>query len=116
MIVYFHLVALSTNFSTSNESIANNTNDITCRDDFVKTNLICEPRCDKFEQSSHTETLIMIGSEVTAAIIALLLSIATIILSIKDHKMMYVMLLNSWVILVVIASQYYKAFKNIYSL
>ncbi|XP_019850447.1 PREDICTED: uncharacterized protein LOC109581108 isoform X4 [Amphimedon queenslandica] len=78
--------ALSTNLSTSNESITNN---ITCRDDFVKTNVICEPRCDRFEQSSHTETQIMIGSEVTAASIALLLSIVTIILSIKDHKMMF---------------------------
>ena len=84
----FFIVAHSTNLSTLNQSIANNTNDIVCRDDFIKTNLICEPRCDRFEQSSHTKTLIMIGSEVTAAIIALLLSIATIILSIKDHKMM----------------------------
>ena len=78
---------LSSIFTSTNESM---TDDITCRDDFVKTNLICEPRCDRFEQSSHTETLIMKGSEMTAAIIALLLSIATIILFIKDYKKMYV--------------------------
>ena len=73
-------------FTSTNESI---TDDITCRDDFIKTNLICEPRCDRFEQSSHTEILIMIGSEMTTAIIALILSIATIILFIKDYKNKY---------------------------
>ena len=45
---------LSSIFTSTNESM---TDDITCRDDFVKTNLIFEPRCDRFEQSSHTETL-----------------------------------------------------------
>ena len=65
---------------------ANETNDLACREDFIKTDLICEPRCDKFEQSSHTDSLIMIYSEVIATSIALIFAIITTIIALKEFK------------------------------
>ena len=65
---------------------ANKTNDLVCREDFVKTDLICEPRCDRFEQSSHTDSLIMIYSEVIATSIALIFAIITTIIALKEFK------------------------------
>ena len=65
---------------------ANETNDLVCREDFVKTDLICEPRCDRFEQSSHTDSLIMIYSEVIATSIALIFAIITTIVALKEFK------------------------------
>ena len=64
----------------------NETNDLVCREDFVKTDLICEPRCDRFEQSSHTDSLIMIYSEVIATSIALIFAIITTIVALKEFK------------------------------
>ena len=69
---------------------ASETDNMTCRDDFFKNELICEPRCSTFKQSSDVDTLIMIYSEVIAASISLTLSIVTIILSIKNYKTMYI--------------------------
>ena len=59
---------------------------VVCREDFVKTDLICEPRCDRFEQSSHTDSLIMIYSEVIATSIALIFAIITTIVALKEFK------------------------------
>ncbi|XP_019854876.1 PREDICTED: uncharacterized protein LOC109583830 [Amphimedon queenslandica] len=64
----------------------NGTDGIVCREDFVKTNLICEPRCDSFEQSSHLDALIMIYSEVFATSMGLIFCVIAIIAAVKEYK------------------------------
>ncbi|XP_019853215.1 PREDICTED: uncharacterized protein LOC109582744 isoform X3 [Amphimedon queenslandica] len=64
----------------------NGTNGIVCREDFIKTNLICEPRCDSFEQSSHLDTQILIHSEVVATSMGLIFCIVTVAVAIKEYK------------------------------
>ena len=91
--IYVHVSSTASRLSINDSSPTLSTNStedlIVCRDDFFKANLICEPRCDSFEQGSHTDSLIMIYSEVIASGIALILSIAAVVLSIKDYKSMY---------------------------
>lgn len=67
---------------------SNETNGLPCREDFIKNDLICEPRCDSFEQSSHSNTLVMIYTEVTTTSIALAISLITVIFAIKEYKKM----------------------------
>ncbi|XP_019859821.1 PREDICTED: uncharacterized protein LOC109588072 isoform X3 [Amphimedon queenslandica] len=66
----------------------NGTDGIVCREDFFKTDLICEPRCDSFEQSSHLDTRILIYSEVVGISIALTFYIVTIIVVVKEYKIL----------------------------
>uniref|UniRef100_A0A1X7TFL7 FZ domain-containing protein n=1 Tax=Amphimedon queenslandica TaxID=400682 RepID=A0A1X7TFL7_AMPQE len=66
----------------------NGTEGIMCREDFVKTDLMCEPRCDSFEQSSHLDSQILIYSEVVAISIILTLCIVTIIVAVKEYKIL----------------------------
>ncbi|XP_019854874.1 PREDICTED: uncharacterized protein LOC109583828 isoform X3 [Amphimedon queenslandica] len=67
----------------------NGTDGIVCREDFVKIDLICEPRCDSFEQtSSHLESQLLIYSEVIATSIALTFCIVAIIVVIKEYKIL----------------------------
>ena len=68
----------------------NGTDDIVCREDFIKTDLICEPRCDSFEQSSHSDTLIMIYSEVVATSMGLIFCVVAIIVAVKEYKTLLV--------------------------
>ena len=62
----------------------------TCREDFIEINLTCQPRCDKFEQSSHVGTQVLISAEIFASVFGLLVCILIIGLSIKDYKTMLV--------------------------
>ena len=68
----------------------NGTDGIVCREDFVKIDLICEPRCDGFEQTSHLNSQILIYSEVVATSIAITFCIVTIIVAVKEYKKMLV--------------------------
>ena len=86
------------NISPSNISIINDTSDFICREDFIKIDVICEPRCDTFEQNSYTDTQIMIYTDIIASIIALILSILAIILSIKERHKMYEIFLTFYII------------------
>ena len=72
----------------------NGTDGIVCREDFVKTDLICEPRCDSFEQSSHLDALIMIYSEVVATSMGLIFCIIAIIVAIKEYKKLLVTIMK----------------------
>ncbi|XP_019853194.1 PREDICTED: uncharacterized protein LOC109582731 [Amphimedon queenslandica] len=64
----------------------NGTEGIVCREDFVKIDLICEPRCDSFEQTSHLNSQILIYSEVVATGLGLIFCIATVAIAIKEYK------------------------------
>ena len=68
----------------------NGTNDIVCREDFVKTDLICEPRCDSFEQTSHLNSQILIYSEVVATSIGFIFCVVTVIVAVKEYKTLLV--------------------------
>ena len=72
----------------------NGTDDNVCREDFIKMDLICEPRCDSFEQSSHLDTLIMIYAEVVATIISLTFCIVAIIVTVKEYKKLLVTIMK----------------------
>ena len=60
-----------------------------CRDDFIKINNTCEPRCDRFEQATHHGSQLLIYSELIASYVALLLCILIVALSVKDYKIMW---------------------------
>ncbi|XP_019859822.1 PREDICTED: uncharacterized protein LOC109588073 isoform X1 [Amphimedon queenslandica] len=67
----------------------NGTDGIVCREDFVKIDLICEPRCDSFEQtSSRLDSQILIYSEFVATSIALTFCIVAIIVAVKEYKIL----------------------------
>ncbi|XP_019854875.1 PREDICTED: uncharacterized protein LOC109583829 [Amphimedon queenslandica] len=69
----------------------NGTEGIACREDFVKIDLICEPRCESFDQTrSHLDSQILIYSEVVATSIALTFCIIAIIVVIKEYKILLV--------------------------
>ena len=61
-----------------------------CREDFIEINMICQPRCDKFEQCSHVGTKLLITAEIFASVFGLLVCILIIGLSIKDYETMLV--------------------------
>ena len=62
--------------------------EIICKEDFIKINSTCIPRCDKFELAKPFETKLLIAVEVIASAIGLILSILIIVLSVKDYKKM----------------------------
>ena len=62
--------------------------DITCKEDFIKINNTCHPRCDRFEQGTHDGSQLLIYSELIASCVALLLCILIIGISIKNYKIM----------------------------
>ena len=64
----------------------NGTDNIVCREGFIKTDLICEPRCDGFEQTSHLNSQILIYSEVVATSMGLIFCTATIVVAVKEYK------------------------------
>ncbi|XP_019859819.1 PREDICTED: uncharacterized protein LOC109588072 isoform X2 [Amphimedon queenslandica] len=66
----------------------NGTDGIVCREDFVKIDLMCEPRCDSFEETSHLNSQILIYSEVVATSIALIFCIVAIIVAVKEYKIL----------------------------
>ena len=72
----------------------NGTDDNVCREDFIKMDLICEPRCDSFGQTSHLDTMIMIYAEVVATSIALTFCIVAIIVAIKEYKKLLVTIMK----------------------
>ncbi|XP_019854872.1 PREDICTED: uncharacterized protein LOC109583828 isoform X2 [Amphimedon queenslandica] len=68
---------------------SNGTEGIACREDFVEIDLICEPRCDSFEQTgSHLDSQLLIYSEVVATSIALTFCIIAIIVAVKEYKIL----------------------------
>ena len=67
----------------------NGTDGIVCREDFVKTDLLCEPRCDSFKGSSHSESFYFY-SEVIATSISLTLCTVAIIVAVKEYKTLLV--------------------------
>ena len=71
----------------------------TCREDFIEINMTCQPRCDKFEQSSHVGTQLLIISEIFACFFGLLVCVLIIGLSIKDYKTMLVIFYSITVIM-----------------
>ncbi|XP_019860902.1 PREDICTED: uncharacterized protein LOC109589233 [Amphimedon queenslandica] len=65
----------------------NGTDGIVCREDFVIIDLMCEPRCDSFEQtSSHFNSQILIYSEVVATSMGFIFCIVTVAVAIKEYK------------------------------
>uniref|UniRef100_A0A1X7UEJ6 FZ domain-containing protein n=1 Tax=Amphimedon queenslandica TaxID=400682 RepID=A0A1X7UEJ6_AMPQE len=68
----------------------NGTDGIVCREDFVKTEFICEPICDSFEQTSHLNSQILIYSEVVATGLGLIFCVVTIIVAVKEYKTLLV--------------------------
>ena len=73
----------------------NGTDGIVCREDFVKTDLICEPRCDSFEQTSQLNSQILIYSEVVATGLGLIFCVITIIVAVKEYKTLLVTIIQN---------------------
>ena len=63
-------------------------NNITCLDDFTLTNSVCIPRCDRFQQNSPIESILLVVFETVAAFIAGLLSVIIMIFTLKKGKQM----------------------------
>ena len=78
------------NVSFINTSLNSTLQNITCREDFIKINNTCQPRCDRFEVGTHTGSQLLIYSELIASCVGLLLCILIVGLSIKDYKKMWV--------------------------
>lgn len=68
--------------------------DLNCRDDFVMINSSCQPRCDRWEQSSHWKIVFVTVVELFAAILGLSVGIVVIVSSIIRRKNMYVEILE----------------------
>lgn len=83
-------IALRNSTLTSSNPSQLRNESITCREDFVETNSTCQPRCDKFEQTTHAGVLTMIYSELFASITGLLVVVLIMILSLKNYKTMSV--------------------------
>ena len=71
----------------------------TCREDFIEINMTCQPRCDKFEQSNHIGTQLLIIAEIFASVFGLLVCILIMGLSIKDYKTMLVIFYSNTVVM-----------------
>ena len=76
------------NVSFVNTSLNSTLQNTTCREDFIKINKTCQPRCDRFEVGTHTGSQLSTYSELTASCVALLLCILIAVISIKDYKKM----------------------------
>ena len=76
------------NVSFINTTLNSTLQNITCREDFIKINNTCQPRCDRFEQTTHTESQLLIYSEIIASCVGFLLCILIVALSIKNYKSM----------------------------
>ena len=76
------------NCSLLNNSLNPTIQNITCREDFIKINNTCQPRCDRFEQGTHEGSQLLIYSDLIASIVNLLLCIVIVAISIKDYKIM----------------------------
>ena len=72
---------------------------ITCREDFSEINNTCQPRCDRFVQTSHVGTEIYIYTELIASCLAILICIPIVGLLIKNYKKMSVIYNNSYLYL-----------------
>ena len=85
---YFFIDTGSVSFI--NKSLNSTLQNITCRDDFIKINNTCQPRCDRFEEGTHTGSQLLIYSELIASSFGLLVCILIVTISIKDYKKMWV--------------------------
>ena len=84
----FYSITDTENGSFINKSLNYTIQNITCREDFIKINNTCQPRCDRFEQGTHNGSQLLICSELIASCVALLLCILIVAISIKNYKSM----------------------------
>ena len=61
---------------------------LSCRDDFIRLNGSCQPRCDRFEQHGHTTILLNRVIRLTAAILAVIGGIGFLVASAMRYKQM----------------------------
>ena len=87
------------NMSSLNHEQSPILQNITCREDFNKINYTCEPRCDRFIQTSHTGSQIYIYTELISSCLAILICIPIVALLIKNYKKMSVIYNNSYLYL-----------------
>ena len=78
--------------TTDTTSITDNevygTDNITCRDDFMKVNSTCLPACGKFDQLPPDLSDVIVYSEVTAGCVAIIVAIIIIACAARDYKKM----------------------------
>ena len=87
-IIVSYLIIDTGNSSFITTSLNSTVQNITCREDFININNTCQPRCDRFEQGTHTGSQLLIYSELIASCVALLLCILIVVLSIKHYNTM----------------------------
>uniref|UniRef100_A0A1X7VWC8 FZ domain-containing protein n=1 Tax=Amphimedon queenslandica TaxID=400682 RepID=A0A1X7VWC8_AMPQE len=86
-----NLASATISSEANNESSTSSTSsDLTCRKGFYKADVICLPRCDKFEDSTSKTSEFILKAEVVASIFAMTVSAVVLILSAFSYKTMFV--------------------------
>lgn len=95
-VIACNCIASATSFNQANNemnesSTSSTSSNLTCRKGFYKTDVICLPRCDEFEDSTSKTSEFILKAEVAASIFAIIISTVVLILSAFSYKTMSVL-------------------------